>query len=429
MKKLLSVLLAGAMAFSYVLPASALTNYKFEDYKANYNESHGELPTIDEKNPNVTIVKGKEGTGDYAGMMVGPYLHSGAKFTKGEDIKEVVYIDHSTLKIPDVFQLSYQIFSKGKYAMEVDTYTQLGYDGKIHVSLTAGGSDFLVELPDNGIYGYEFTGHVDNKGVITVGFAVYNEDGTLVKAVGGIPLNNFRWGSAQEVSATDDVTLEAIFFCNIKVADGIRVYNMPDADTVAVADSDAVEDAETVAGVLADALANSDYRFDDVTVGVEVSDEEVDKDAVEEIKTGAKDLLEGITLSNFFDVTVAVRDTNKEEVGSLTELSEAIALTVAIPEDITPVAEGYSRKYYVVRDHEGKVELLDAVVSEDGKTLTFESNLFSTYAIAYADTQDPTVSPENPNTGDKIVSYVIAAGISGVALAGIALFSAKKKQD
>ena len=100
-----------------------------------------------------------------------------------------------------------------------------------------------------------------------------------------------------------------------------------------------------------------------------------------------------------------------------------------MPTDLLDVAEGYTRVFYIIREHDGKVELLETKV-EDGE-LVFESDKFSTYAIAYKDVEnsgegeaesEPVVDTEKsdiPQTGDNVVTYIILAA---VAMIGIVAF-------
>ena len=109
------------------------------------------------------------------------------------------------------------------------------------------------------------------------------------------------------------------------------------------------------------------------------------------------------------------------------ELSDKIKLTVAIPEDLQTVKEGYNRKYYVVRVHGDSIDILDTVVSEDGKSLTFESDKFSVYVLAYADEEAQVAeNPNVPATGDNIVLYVV---IAIVAVAGISTIVINRKKQ
>ena len=60
-------------------------------------------------------------------------------------------------------------------------------------------------------------------------------------------------------------------------------------------------------------------------------------------------------------------------------------------------AEG--RTYKVIRNHTGEVTVLDTVLNEDG-TISFQTDRFSTYALAYADEEGSGTNPENkPSEG------------------------------
>ena len=65
--------------------------------------------------------------------------------------------------------------------------------------------------------------------------------------------------------------------------------------------------------------------------------------------------------------------------------------------------DGYIRKYYMIRVHDNKTDILDVVVG-DNNTFSFETDKFSTYALAYKDVVK-TVS--SPNTFDGGIVYII----------------------
>ena len=99
---------------------------------------------------------------------------------------------------------------------------------------------------------------------------------------------------------------------------------------------------------------------------------------------------------------------NGIEVGKITETSSPIRITVEIPEELRSA----DRSYAIVRVHNGKAEILkDADNNPD--TITIVTNKFSTYSIAYQDTEP------NPNTGittpiaiTALASAVIAAAVA-----------------
>ena len=117
------------------------------------------------------------------------------------------------------------------------------------------------------------------------------------------------------------------------------------------------------------------------TSQVDAQDKKVIEDYIDE-KTN---------IAQYIDISVVIKADN-EVIGEVNELNKEVTFTVAIPEDL--MKEG--RTFYVIRVHDGKVEKLDTVENGDG-TLTFKTDKFSTYALAYEDAQESTTTPTTPN--------------------------------
>lgn len=99
---------------------------------------------------------------------------------------------------------------------------------------------------------------------------------------------------------------------------------------------------------------------------------------------------ENVNIAQYLDINILVKADN-QVIGEINQLNKKITFTVAIPEDL--MKEG--RTFYVIRVHDGKVEKLDTVENEDG-TLTFKTDKFSTYALAYEDAQESITTPITP---------------------------------
>ena len=124
----------------------------------------------------------------------------------------------------------------------------------------------------------------------------------------------------------------------------------------------------------------------------------------------------------YLDVSIILK-ADDEELGTLNKLEEEITITLAIPDALK--AEG--RTYKVIRHHNGVVDVLDTVVNGDG-TISFKTDRFSTYALAYADEEgtDTNQNPENkpstdtkaPKTGDNnsTMTYVVICLVALVAI-------------
>ena len=61
-------------------------------------------------------------------------------------------------------------------------------------------------------------------------------------------------------------------------------------------------------------------------------------------------------------------------------METGIEITVDIPEELQG---NYS--YVIIREHNGEMTFINPVISPDGKTLTFISNRFSVYAVAFSE--------------------------------------------
>lgn len=117
------------------------------------------------------------------------------------------------------------------------------------------------------------------------------------------------------------------------------------------------------------------------------------------------------------DTTSSVKTTNGK-----------IKITFALPESL----QG-DYTYKIVRLHDGVPTVLDAAYDAATKTLTFETDQFSTYAIIYkaaakteaaTTTEATTASKSSPKTGDSALPYAVFALLGLSALAGA--YSLKK---
>lgn len=98
---------------------------------------------------------------------------------------------------------------------------------------------------------------------------------------------------------------------------------------------------------------------------------------------------------------------------NITELNESTTVTLTLSDDLKGHAE-----YMILRDHEGTVEEIEGIYDANTGTLTFDTDAYSTYALAYND-------PENPATFDNIIwSFVI--GI--ISISGLFVVSRYKKE-
>ena len=200
-----------------------------------------------------------------------------------------------------------------------------------------------------------------------------------------------------------------------------------------------VANSEKVEEMLVETLKENEklaeiIKDKNVEIKVEVKEKEVTSSEKEKIESAASKEVADIKVTNYIDISIYVKDAdNGKNLGNLETVKEAITFTVPVPEDLPELAEGFRRIFYIVREHDGDIDVWE-VKESDGK-LSFESDKFSTYAIAYKDvensgegtteskpednkTENKPTTPDVPQTGDNVVIFAILAI---VAIAGIVI--------
>ena len=89
----------------------------------------------------------------------------------------------------------------------------------------------------------------------------------------------------------------------------------------------------------------------------------------------------------------------------VTETSGKVAITITIPENLINTDASITRTYKIIRVHEDAngqliTDVIEGVFNPNDNSFTFETDKFSTYALAYADSTVPG-APDNPQTGDN----------------------------
>lgn len=106
----------------------------------------------------------------------------------------------------------------------------------------------------------------------------------------------------------------------------------------------------------------------------------------------------------------------------ITETQKDINLSIDIPENLINENEGVTRSYQLIRVHDGVAETLDAQYDAETKSLTFNTDRFSTYALGYKDkaaVPGDINSDGFVNTVDLTVmrKYLVGIENSGIVLA------------
>lgn len=127
-----------------------------------------------------------------------------------------------------------------------------------------------------------------------------------------------------------------------------------------------------------------------------------------------KEAIGDTTVACFFDITAWISGSNA------VELEEEVEITIQIPSEF--LKEG--RSFYLVRNHNGKIERLNDQ-DKVADTITVKSSKFSGYLLTY--TEGAVKEDGSPVTGDSSNIFVYASVII-FSTAGV-FFTLKKKED
>ena len=119
------------------------------------------------------------------------------------------------------------------------------------------------------------------------------------------------------------------------------------------------------------------------------------KDLIKDkIKENTKELI-------YLDVSL-FKQVEGQEKEKITTTGRKIKVAIDLPKEIETTGN-----FYIIREHAGNVELIDAKI--EGDKLVFETDRFSTYVIGYTDVV-------NPGTGDPILLFVGGLLLSMICL-------------
>ncbi len=258
------------------------------------------------------------------------------------------------------------------------------------------------------------TGKVGDSRVVVSASAVvvdkeanYPEVGTLVTKVSKDALLDGVAGSIETIGNDINVQLTGGVYTekpgDDQVVDGYGVYKVVAGEN---------EDKYVVV---------SDNDLENVVVDDVVNKEDVDSAELELIE---KSVLEKYKLLSYYDVALlTVTKTTGDVVDVISDSAEETKVTLKLPSNLPSLESGYTRKYYVIRVHNGEATVIKDVTDNGNGTVSFKTDKFSTYAVAYEDTK--TIS--NPQTGDNIVLNVVMLVLSLSGIAGGLIYYKKNK--
>ncbi len=152
----------------------------------------------------------------------------------------------------------------------------------------------------------------------------------------------------------------------------------------------------------------------------EVKESDLSESVVKEIEEAAK-VAKG-EVAGYLNIDVLLK-ANDEELGKVTKLPGTIKITVDVDKALGKVPTNTTRKYFIVRLHEGEDPEIIEAEYKDGK-LTFETDRFSQYAYGYTDSK--ATNSNIPQTGDRVKVYLILLAMSSIGIVGTIVLSKKK---
>jgi hypothetical protein len=123
----------------------------------------------------------------------------------------------------------------------------------------------------------------------------------------------------------------------------------------------------------------------------------------DEVKTAMAQAAKGYTIGQYLDISLFKYMTvnGSQQAGvALHTTKDALTISVVVPDALIHTDSAVNRNYCIVRCHEGAIAVLDAAFDAANKTLTFKTDRFSVYAIAYKDTAVPS-SGSNPGSNNS----------------------------
>lgn len=216
----------------------------------------------------------------------------------------------------------------------------------------------------------------------------------------------------------DGVDVDAVFVAEKKINEA----SISDDTNIVVDNGDEIKE------ILLESLKQL-KKYDDESISLQIVVEDIKVD--DETTKDFENTLENNEINNgkivsYFDISIAIKNSiTNEQLGNLTELTKKIKFSIAVPEGLENVNEGYIRNFYIIKKHGDKTTIINGTLSKDGKYIEFETDEFSTYALAYEDvlSSDDVVSTEVvPQTFDGIGNILMFGTLAVISMAGITIY-------
>lgn len=140
----------------------------------------------------------------------------------------------------------------------------------------------------------------------------------------------------------------------------------------------------------------------------EIKSSEVNKDTKDKVN---KILKKEEKIAAYYDINVLLKADNNS-LGKITELNDSILVSVDVPNSLPELKTGYTRKYYIIRIHNGETTKLDANLV-NGK-IEFKTDKFSDYVLTYTDEESTVKGKLDDVPKTSFINYTIFFIIFGL---------------
>lgn len=228
-----------------------------------------------------------------------------------------------------------------------------------------------------------------------------------------------------EVTVKDD--------CAVFATDHFSIYTIAEKKAVIEPEVEVVAPETNVGG------STFEDKAEDVVEKVPFTEEEkaqIEAGAEVTITLEVKDITETVSKEDKAKVEAEVKEVKDQKVGmyldvnmfkqvgnntvvKVPELNGKVKIQFTVPEELLVKDTTMNRVYSIIRVHDGETTVIDAKFDPATKTLVFETDRFSTYALVYKDVA------KVPQTGDNtsFVVWMMLLAVGGCAVA----FGTKKK--
>ena len=182
---------------------------------------------------------------------------------------------------------------------------------------------------------------------------------------------------------------------------------------------------DLISKLLTDAEKTRLENGEEVKVWIEATDisasvSQTDKELIDSKKGNT-------TIGMYFDIDL-LKQIGSDSPVNITDTDGAVTITLKVPSSLMNSNSSVTRTYQMIRVHNGVATVIPCTYNAANQTISYETDQFSTYALAYVDQQNNTgggsstdgsnnnVKDVVPKTGDASNAYVwfILALVSGI---------------